>query len=167
MGKIGLRVCGKYNAEMPYEKLDVVAQGGSSYVAKEMVTGVPVTDTSKWTLLCSGCDVPDYLTEEVATGKYWVDGKMIYSKMYVKENAAKGTTYSIPVDVEYETAWIDPTATVCVNASGNSYPAGYANASGARALVVYFSRTNNNIRVLSEVVSTGSFYIRLLYTKPE
>ena len=167
IGRIGLRIRGAYDATANYEKLDVVHLNGSSYVAKAASMGVPVSDTSKWALLCGSCEAADYLSEEVATGSYWIDGKMIFSKMYVKENAANGTIYSLPIGVAYETAWVDPTTCFCVNSNGTTYPLSFITSGAARAFIAYIKRSDNTLNVMTGIGTTATLYVRLMYTKPD
>lgn len=61
IGKIGLNVCGAYNANTTYKKLDVVLYDGSSYVCiyelDDGIVNVVPTDASKWSLLARGVDI--------------------------------------------------------------------------------------------------------------
>lgn len=167
IGRVGMRVRGAYDAATSYDKLDVVTLNGCSYVAKEASLGVPVADANKWMLLCGGVETTDYFTEEVATGSNWVNGKMIYSKMYVKENAAKGTFYALPIGVEYEMAWLDPSQCFCVNSNGNTYPLSYITNESVRTCVAYIKGSDSTINVMTGTGTTGTIYARLLYTKPD
>lgn len=54
LGRIGLRTCGEYNATKTYQSLDVVNYNGSSYVARETVTGIVPTNEESWDLMASG-----------------------------------------------------------------------------------------------------------------
>ena len=77
LGKVGMTLRGTYNASASYNALDVVTYNGSSYAALQPCTGVPVTNTTYWQLLCAG-GAESYSTEEVCTGGTWVDGKPLY-----------------------------------------------------------------------------------------
>lgn len=79
LGKVGLKLCGNYDASATYNMLDVVTYGGSCYAALQSCTGVPVTNTEYWQMLCAG-NAESYSTDEVCTGGIWVDGKPIYRK---------------------------------------------------------------------------------------
>ena len=79
LGKVGMTLRGTYNASASYNALDVVTYNGSSYAALQPCTGVPVTNTNYWQLLCTG-GAESYSTEEVCTGGTWVDGKPLYRR---------------------------------------------------------------------------------------
>lgn len=82
LGKVGMTLRGTYNASASYNALDVVTYNGSSYAALQPCTGVPVTNTNYWQLLCAG-GAESYSTEEVCTGGTWVDGKPLYRKTFI------------------------------------------------------------------------------------
>ena len=79
LGKVGLKLCGNYDASTTYNMLDVVTYGGNCYAALQTCTGVPVTNTEYWQMLCAG-NAESYSTDEVCTGGTWIDGKPIYRK---------------------------------------------------------------------------------------
>ena len=81
LGKIGMNLRGTYDASATYNKLDVVTYNGSSYAALQCCTGIPVTNTEYWQMLCAG-NAESYSTDEVCTGSTWVDGKLIYRKVF-------------------------------------------------------------------------------------
>ena len=81
LGKIGMNLRGTYDASATYNKLDVVTYHGSSYAALQSCTGVPVTNTEYWQMLCAG-NGEHYSDNEVLTGNTWIDGKPIYRKLF-------------------------------------------------------------------------------------
>ena len=70
LGRVGLRICGEYNAATTYSELDVVSYNGSSYVALDDCTNVLPTDTGKWSLIARGNPVTTitYMDTLPATG---------------------------------------------------------------------------------------------------
>ena len=60
VGQVGLIICGAYDNDATYNKLDVVSYKGSSFVAIADTTGNPPTDTTRWKQLAQGYDdAPD------------------------------------------------------------------------------------------------------------
>lgn len=53
-GKVALTPKGNYDATATYTYLDFVLYNGSSYVAKETVSGILPTDNTKWQMLAAG-----------------------------------------------------------------------------------------------------------------
>ena len=54
LGRVGLKLCGDYNAATAYENLDVVQYDGSCYAAKASCTGIAPTNAQYWMLLSKG-----------------------------------------------------------------------------------------------------------------
>ena len=98
LGKIGMNLRGTYDASATYNKLDVVTNNGSSYAALQSCTGIPVTNTEYWQMLCAG-NAESYTTDEVCTGGTWIDGKSIYRRVFVAENVT-GADYSFAGAIE-------------------------------------------------------------------
>ena len=85
LGQVGLNPRGVYNSTIAYKKLDCVSHEGSSYIALEDNTGVPVTNTSVWMYLAVGADSDvawNYLDLILSTtpGNYGA-GRMRYKKV--------------------------------------------------------------------------------------
>ena len=98
LGKVGMNLRGNYDTSATYHKLDVVTYGGSSYAALQTCTGMPVTNTEYWQMLCtSGAE--SYSTEEVCTGGTWVDGKPLYRKTFVF--TSMGSVNLIPYHMDF------------------------------------------------------------------
>ena len=77
LGKVGMNLRGNYDASATYDKLDVVTYGGSSYAALQSCTGVPVTNTKYWQVLCVDGAESDS-TEEVCTAvSGWMESRSI------------------------------------------------------------------------------------------
>lgn len=71
LGRVGLRICGEYNAATTYSELDVVTYNGSSFVALDDCTNVtPAEDSEKWCLIARGNPVTTitYMDALPATG---------------------------------------------------------------------------------------------------
>ena len=79
IGRVGLRLRGEYDSTVTYSKLDVVTYGGSSYAAKQTVTGVSPTNTTYWQMMAGNVQ-DEYTDDEILTGKVWFDGKPIYRR---------------------------------------------------------------------------------------
>ena len=77
LGRIGLKICGEYNAEETYSELDVVSFEGSSYAALEESTNVPPTDTAKWCLIARGNPVTT-ITNMYALPETGTQGQIVF-----------------------------------------------------------------------------------------
>lgn len=83
LGRIGMNICGEYNATTNYEKLDVVSYEGGSYVAKVASNNILPTEGNHWMQLAKGeTDIIDYSTDEILTNMRWIDGRPIYQRVY-------------------------------------------------------------------------------------
>ena len=72
LGRVGLRICGDYNAATDYTELDVVNYNGSSFVALDNCTNVtPEEGSDKWCLIARGNPVTTitYMAELPSTGE--------------------------------------------------------------------------------------------------
>ena len=98
LGKIGMNLRGTYDVSATYNKLDVITYNGSSYAALQTCTGVPVTNTEYWQMLCVG-NAESYSTDEVCTGGTWIDGKPIYRRVFYAENLTNAS-YTFPDAIE-------------------------------------------------------------------
>ena len=104
-------------------------------------------------------------TAETDTGGRWIDNKPIYTRILAFKDVASGQMHSLPLGDGIETAWIDPSASFCVNSSGYVYPIGYTGASGTRAFVADCQRETGNVRAGSFTGSTADIYVKFCYTK--
>ena len=70
LGRVGLRICGDYDAAANYDELDVVYYNGSSYVALGECTNAQPGNSSMWALLARGNPMNsiDYADTLPATG---------------------------------------------------------------------------------------------------
>lgn len=77
LGRIGLNICGTYDAAESYAELDMVNYMGSSYVAKQITTGVTPGENDNWTLLSQGLPVKsiDYAQVLPETGE---EGQIVF-----------------------------------------------------------------------------------------
>ena len=75
LGRIGLKLRGEYNADVAYEKLDVVTYNNSSYAAMVDNPANAPTDTASWQLLAQGNPVITYTATLPATG---IAGQIVF-----------------------------------------------------------------------------------------
>lgn len=135
LGKIGLNLCGDFDVNKSYSKLDVISYNGSSYVATEECVGVypDALQNNPWMLLARGSlgDAQEFVLEFDSDSSFEeyttnplaptlrVSGNVveIHGEIKPTKSISGGTTYYSICTVPYDYA---PHHDVCVLQQGTT-----------------------------------------------
>lgn len=142
----------KYNGQV----YDLSIKALDSMPVGTMVEFAGGTIPSGWT------QVNDYSTDEMDTGKTWIDGKEIYRKVYVGSSYV-GTSV-IDVGLSNISTMIDVKCIALENSSTNVWFCNYYDSSNAK-LSYFFKSDINKIEVWTPANKTYKFTFIMEYTK--
>lgn len=117
----------------------------------------------------------DYSTNEVNTGKRWINGKPIYRKVYQWTGVGMSDgesvmipTSNLPADIDIYNAWIDYNTSYCrIHNNGGTRPLCFSYNKGAQTINCWFTESGVkwDVRGFSSSGGADKVYITIEYTK--
>lgn len=110
----------------------------------------------------------NFSTEEIDTGKKWIDGKSIYRKVITFVNIPVGIANIDSIsDVD---SWVDFSGIIEITAGGNGvgdeFPSGYGDGTQDNYFAVFGDKSNNEVNtIMRGFGTTNSGYAIVEYTK--
>lgn len=137
------------------------------FYSEENPPPYPVTSVNGETgdvIVPTGAGV-DFSTSETDTGLKWIDGRPVYTRMFVVENPGTATGL-LDIGMVTDLVWLDMSGCFLKN-DGAIFHAAHIGATGTRTLVLQIgvSNTDNAAILYATPYGTSTIYVKAFYVK--